>query len=402
MKIETIEAGELDAVLAAVVDAFLEDVDPAEIALDRKVLEPERTLVARDGGRIVGTAGVVSRELTVPGGPVPVAGVTIVGVAPSHRRRGVLTALMRRQLADVREAGEAIAALWASESAIYGRFGYGIATHVAALEVRTRDGRLRPGVERVPGAPEVMLAEGAAERLAPAYEAVRTQRPGMLSRSPAWWEHQLYDPEAEREGAGRLRAAVLPDHQGYVLYAYKQVWGEGGAAGELRIRELVAGRPAAAAALWGFVLELDLVRRASWWFAPSDEPLPHMLDNTRAVTARLGEALWVRLVDAPRALRERTYSAPFEVVIELADELCPWNAGRYRVAWDGSAAACEPTAAEPQLELSAEDLGAVHLGGTTLLTLARAGRVRSHDRAALWAASTGFRGALEPWCPEIF
>jgi predicted acetyltransferase len=402
MEIETIDAGELDDVLAALAAAFLEDVDDEEVALDKEVLEPERTLVVRDGGRIVASAGVVARELTVPGGPVPVAGVTIVGVAPSHRRRGVLSALMRRQLADVHDAGEAVAALWASEAVIYGRFGYGMATQQATLEVRTREARLRPDVERLERAPEIILAADAAERLVAAYEAVRTQRPGMLSRSPAWWAAQLFDPEKERDGAGRLRAAVLGEDQGYALYAYKEAWGEGGAAGELRIRELVAGRPVAAAALWGFLLELDLVRHASWDLAPADEPLPHMLDNSRAVTARVGDALWVRLVDAPRALRERTYSAPFDVVIELADELCPWNAGRYRVAWDGTTAECEPTSADAQLELSAAELGAVHLGGTTLLSLARAGRLRSHDRAALWAASTGFRGALEPWCPEIF
>jgi predicted acetyltransferase len=401
MEIETIEAGELEAVLAALAAAFLEDLDEDELSLDKKVLEPERTLVARDGGRIVASAGVVTRELTVPGGPIPVAGVTIVGVAPSHRRRGVMSALMRRQLADVRDAGEAVAALWASESVIYGRFGYGMATQHAALEVRTREARLRPDVERADGAPEVVLADGAADRLAPAYEAVRTQRPGMLSRSPGWWEARLYDPEKQRDGAGRLRAALLGD-QGYLLYAYKEVWGDAGPAGELRIRELVAGRPVAAAALWGFVLELDLVRRVRWDLAPADEPLPHMVDNNRAVTARLGDALWVRLVDARRALRQRTYSAPFDVVIELADEVCPWNAGRFRLAWDGSDAECEPTTADADLELSAAELGAAYLGGTTLLSLARAGRVQAHDRSALWAASAGFRGALEPWCPEIF
>ena len=127
-----------------------------------------------------------------------------------------------------------------------------------------------------------------------------------------------------------------------------------------------------------------------------------MVDNNRAVTARIGDSLWVRLVDVPRALRERTYSAPFDVVLEVADDVCPWNAGRYRLAWDGETAECEPASADADLELSAAELGAAHLGGTTLLSLARAGRVRAHDRAALWAASVGFRGALEPWCPEIF
>ena len=401
MQFETIEGGEVEAVLAALADAFLEDLDQGEAALDAKVVEPERTLVARDGGRIVACGAIVSRELTVPGGPLPVAGVTLVGVAPTHRRRVLLSGMMRRQLAAMHAAGEAVAALWASEAAIYGRYGYGLATHQARLEVRTREARMRPDVERA-GAPRIMPAADARSRIAAVHEAVRTRRPGMLARTGPWWDLRLYDPEDWREGAGTLRAAVLDDDAGYVLYAFKQNW-DVGPDGELRLRELVARTPAAAAALWGFVLEVDLVRRASWFLAPADEPLPHMLDNARAVTsARVGDGLWVRLVDVPRALRERTYSAPFGVVLGVADAICPWNVGRYRLSWDGSDAACEPTADEPDLELSAAELGAAYLGGTTLAQLAAAGRVCARSEAALQSASLAFRGTVEPWCPELF
>jgi predicted acetyltransferase len=401
MEIETIEPGEVRAVLSALAAAFLEDLDEEEAALDEKVVEPGRTLVARDGGRIVATAAVAAREVTVPGGVVPFAAVTLVGVAPSHRRRGLLSRLMRRQLADVREAGEAIAALWASEAVIYGRFGYGIATRQGELELRTREARLRPDVERLDGAPEIMPAADARGRLASVHEAVRVRRPGMLARTGAWWDLRLRDPESQREGAGALRAAVLDEH-GYLLYSYKEEWSGAGPVGTLRLRELVATTPAAAAALWGFVLELDLVRRAIWRLAPADEPLPHMLDNARAVSGQLSDGLWVRLVDVPRALRERNYSAPFDVVLDVADDACPWNAGRLRLAWDGTRAECEPTSAAPDLELSAAELGAAYLGGTTLASLARAGRVRERSEGALRAASVAFRGTLEPWCPEIF
>jgi predicted acetyltransferase len=396
-----IDPDETPAILAALAAAFLTDLDEEEAALEAKVIEPERTLVARDDGRIVASAAVLSRELTVPGGRVPVAAVSLVGVAPGHRRRGLLSAMMRRQLTDVREAGESVAALWASEAAIYGRFGYGMATRAALLELKTREARLRPDVERAAGAPEVMPVAEARSRLAPIHEAVRADRPGMLDRPDAWWDLSLHDPEREREGAGRLRAAVLGE-RGYMTYAYKEDWTPEGPAGELRIRELVAATPAATAALWGFVLELDLVRRASWLLAPADEPLPHMLDNPRAVGSRLVDGVWVRLVDLPRALAERTYSAPFDVVLDVADEVCPWNAGRHRLSWDGQRAACEPAAAEPDLELSAAELGAAYLGGTTLESLARAGRVRVRSTGALRAASVAFRGAAEPWCPEIF
>jgi predicted acetyltransferase len=401
MEPEPLGAGEAPALLALVTAAFLKDLDEEEAALDARVVEPERALVFRDGGRIVAGTAAIARELTVPGGVLPFAAVTLVGVAPGHRRRGLLRQLMRRQLDDVHAAGEAVAALWASESAIYGRYGYGMATRAAELELRTRDARLRPDLERAGGTPEILLAAEARGRIAPVYDAVRQERPGMLARDDAWWDLQLFDPEHERDGAGRLRAVVL-DGQGYALYSYKEGWTVHGPDGQLRIRELVAATPAALAALWGFVLELDLVRRATWELAPEDDPLPHMVDNARAVSARSGEGMWLRLVDVPAALRGRAYSAPFEVVIEVADEVCPWNAGRYRVGWDGTRAECDETSATAHLELSVADLGAAYLGGTTLESLGRAGRVRERSPGALRAASVAFRGALEPWCPEIF
>ena len=401
MELGPLAADEVPAVQAAVAAAFLQDVDEEEAALDAKVIEPERTLVARDDGRIVASAAVLTRELTVPGGPVPLAAVSLVGVAPSHRRRGLLSALMRRQLQDIRDAGEAVAALWASESAIYGRFGYGLATRQARLDVRTHDARLRPELERAAAAPELVLAGEARARLAPIHDAVRRRRPGMLARTDAWWDLRLHDPDHEREGAGRLRAAVLGD-DGYALYAFKEGWSAAGPDGSLRLRELVAATPAAAASLWGLLFELDLVRRVTWELAPADEPLPHMLDNARAVGTRLGDGLWVRLVDVRGALSRRSYSTPFEAVLEVADDVCPWNAGRHRVGWDGRRAACEPTGAKADLELSAAELGAAYLGGTTLDVLAAAGRVRERTPGALRAASVAFRGAAEPWCPEIF
>jgi predicted acetyltransferase len=403
MDFETIGAGEVEAVLVSLAAAFLEDLDEEEAALDAKVVEPRRTLVARDGGRVVACAAAIARELTVPGGCVPCAAVTLVGVAPTHRRRGLATGMLRRQLADIHATGEAVAVLWASQGAIYGRFGYGVATRKLQLDVRTREARLRPDVERA-GTPAIMAPADARARIGRIHDAARPLRPGMVARTDAWWDLRLYDPEHEREGAGRLRAAVLDDDGGYALYAYRKNWGHGGTLeGELVLWELIATTPAAAAALWGFVLEVDLVRRATWFLAPADEPLPHMLDNERAVaTTSLGDGLWVRLVDVPRALRERTYSAPFDVVLEVADPVCPWNLGRYRLSWDGSGAACEPSAGVPDLELSAAELGAAYLGGTTLAELAAAGRVRARSEEALQSASVAFRGTVEPWCPELF
>jgi predicted acetyltransferase len=374
--------------------------DPAEHLHERwqRVLEPERTLVLRDRGRIVAGTGIFSRRLTVPGGEVPAAGVTLVGVRPTHRRRGMLTTLMRRQLADVHDAGrEPVAALWASEPVIYGRFGYGLATFSAHLEVRTRGAGLR----RTSTAQVDLLAPGdALDAMRLVHEAVRPDVPGMLDRDGPWWEDRLRDHESDRDGAQPLLAAVTED--AYALYAVKPWFAAEGPAGDVRVREVVAASDEGITAIWGFLLGLDLITTLRWDQAPADDPLPHMVLNAQNVSVRLADGLWVRLVDLPRALAGRSYAQPFEVVLEVADEVCPWNAGRWALRWDGSTATCARTATPAALELGASELGAAYLGGTTLAQLARAGRVRELRSGALGAASRAFMGDRAPWCPEVF
>jgi predicted acetyltransferase len=405
-KLRTVEpapitAEEIPEFREAVGSAFHNDTSDHQIERMRKTLEPERTLVLRDDGRIVAATGIYTRRISVPGGEVPVAGVTQVGVRPTHRRRGLLTALMTRQLADVHAAGdEAIAALWASESVIYGRFGYGLATSTADLTVATREARFRTPPE--PTDVQLMLAPEAIDLMRPIHDAARAGRPGMLDREGPWWDFRIDDPESDRDGAQALRAAVI-EGSAYALYAGKLKFEDGQAAGEAIVREVVATTPAAHAAIWAFLLGLDLVRRVTYEVAPVDDPLPHMLTEARAVRAtEVGDALWVRLVDVPRALRERAYGQPFETVFEVADEVCPWNAGRWALRWDGAEASCARTALPAAIELTVAELGAIHLGGTTLDELARAGRVKELRAGALATVSRAFRGDRAPWCPEIF
>jgi predicted acetyltransferase len=394
-----ITADELADFREAVSAAFHGDNPEHYVEQLRTIFEPERSLVLRDGDRIVAGTSIYTRRLSVPGGEVPVAGVTQVGVRPTHRRRGMLTALMRRQLEDVRDAGdEAIAALWASESVIYGRFGYGLATLTTDLYVTTHNARLRDAPE---ADVELMPAAEAVDRIKPIHDAARAQRPGILDREGAWWERRINDPEDERDGAQALRAVVVDG--GYALYAGKLKFSETIADGEANVLEVVATSPEAYSAIWDYLLGLDLTRTIKYELAPADDPLQHMLTEARAATYKwVGDALWVRLVDLPRALRERAYGQPFEVVFEVADEVCPWNAGRWALRWDGAAATCAQTALPAGIELTASELGAIYLGGTTLETLARAGRVRELRSGSLATASRAFRADVEPWCPEIF
>ena len=179
-------AGELPAWLRTAEGAFHEDVAPEDIEMDRTLVELERTLAVLDGPEIVGTTAVLTRELTIPGAVMSVAAVTGVGVLPTHRRRGMLTALMRRQIDDVRAAGESVAVLWASEPVIYGRFGYGLAAAHASVTLRTAGARLHPDLPASAGRMTLMEPSAAVGRIAPFYDRVRHERVGHLDRTPPW------------------------------------------------------------------------------------------------------------------------------------------------------------------------------------------------------------------------
>jgi predicted acetyltransferase len=406
MEIRPIAAEELEPFLRAAESAFHDDVHEEDLELFGELIEPERTLAAFDAEQMVATTGIFTRELTVPGGLVRMPGVTLVGVLPTHRRRGLLTALMRRQIDDIHAAGEPIAALWASENVIYGRFGYGLAARHASVTLRTTGARLGPGAPAPGGRVVLAEPEAAIDRIAPLYDRVRRERVGHLDRTPVWWKRRTRDSERFRDGYSTLRAAIHEDGDGavdgYALYAVKNGW-EDGPDGRARVRELVAGGPAAASAMWSYLLGLDLVRAIEWQIAPPDVPLGELVASPQQPRLALGSNLWIRLVDVPAALAARSYGAPLDVVFDVEDAFCPWNAGRYRLAAgaDGDAT-CERTDADADIALPAAALGAAYLGGTRLAALAFAGRVRELRPGALERASVAFGTTREPWCPEIF
>jgi predicted acetyltransferase len=352
-------------------------------------------------GAVIGTCGVLGRRLTLPGaGPTPVAAVTAVTVAPDRRRRGVLTAMMRTQLHGLHETGgEAVAALWASEAPIYGRFGYGRAAHFVSVEVPT-ELPFRAGADPGPGRVRQLPREQAVPLLAPVHDRVSAQRPGWLDRDETTWGRLLADHEEDRHGASALRFAVHPD--GYAVFRTHRAWGARGPEGRIEVQELVAATPAAAAALWRHLLDYDLVAVVTADVAV-DDPLTHLLVDPRQVVATVRDSLWIRLVDVDRALAQRHYSADVDVVLELTDAFCPWNAGRWRLAAkaDGPGVAARST--DPaDLALDVAELGAAYLGGPSLVQLGAAGLVRELTPGALVAASRAFAGTRPPHCPEVF
>ncbi|MEU0333346.1 GNAT family N-acetyltransferase [Streptomyces sp. NPDC006193] len=374
--------------------------------LDRSVTEFDRSLVARDGDAIVGTAGAFSFRMTVPGGAaVPAAGVTLVSVVATHRRRGVLTSMMRRQLDEVRALGEPVAVLTASEPAIYGRFGYGAATFrlsgeidtarvTAALPARAEEVRLRYA--------EPADVLDACERV---YAALVPRRPGMLVRQPGWERAGLLDPVSRRDGGSALQCVVAELDgavSGYARFRTRTGWSVSGADGTVHLKDLAALDPATEAALWRFLFGIDLMTTVSVESRPVDDAWPHLVSDPRRCRPRLRDDAYVRLVDVGAALAARTYQTPVDVVFEVEDAFCPWNAGRWRLTGDAKGASCARTTDAADLALSVRELGSAYLGGVTLLSLAAAGRVRETRPGALTEASVAFGSPVAPWLPHGF
>lgn len=400
-------ADEFPAFWALLTTVFGEEAHEEDRDREAPVFEPERSLLAVDGPDVVGTAGIFSRVMTVPGAMLPIAGVTLVGVLPTHRRRGLLRSMITHQLTDLHEsAAEPVAVLWASESSIYQRFGYGSAAPRARATGLTRDTAFRAEVPLASGRFRLVPPDTARPHLAAVYEAQRGGRPGLLERPTVWADYRYADLEHHREGATAMQYVMHIDDDGRVdgiaAYRVKADDGDNGPNGVVTVLDLLAHDLAVEAALWRHVFDLDLVRRWQRWFTPLDSVLPHLLLDPRAMRQELVDSLWVRLVDVDRALAARSYRTDLDVVFEVSDALCPWNAGRWRLSGGPDGAICSATTDPAEIRLSSTELGAVYLGGPSLFTLAAAGRVQADSPAVLDRAAVAFSSPVAPWCPEVF
>jgi predicted acetyltransferase len=399
LTIRTLGEDDYQAFSDLVAAAFLADPDPSDAAFERPLFDLDRVHGVFDGPELIGSGAVLARRMTVPGGGQrPTAAVTSVGVKPGHRRRGVLNGVMRAQLDHVRERGEAFAALWASEGSIYGRYGYGLAAQMTDLRL-PRGAEFHPGVdvgtERVREAPH----DEAMPLVRAVYDRVAPTRAGYLSRTGANWDHHLADEDRHRGGLTRYRYALHP--RGYAVYRIKSAWGDRGPENELNLRELTAEDERARAALFRYLLDLDLTGELRY-FGGSDDPVYHLLANPRLARRSNHDSLWVRLVDVDRALAERGYLSDVDVVLDVADEFCPWNAGRLRLTVRTGEADVRRVTDDPDVALDVSALGAAFLGGTRLSTLAEAHFVRERTPGAVRALSHALLGEVVPHCPEVF
>jgi len=397
IEVRPVEAGEVGKALTPIWHYFGGRPEAEEVEKLGRILPAERVLAAVEGDQIVGGAGAYLFDTTVPNGAqVPTAGVMAVGVLPTHRRRGALTALMRKQLADAHERGEPIATLFAAEGGIYARFGYGLASLAGDIELPKE--HARPWVDEPLGTARLLDTDDELLEVVPGiYDRVQAGTVGMLTRSRDWWQVRRL---SQRPGRGtRMNAVIELDGvpEAYALYRIDFGMSHMVTESVVEVAEAVGTSPLALSAIWRYLLAIDWVARINAYWLPLDHPLFHWIREPRRMGFSVLEALWVRLVDVGAALSARSLREG-DVVFDVRDELCPWNQARWRVA-NGSA---ERTTAPADLQLDVSALGSVYLGGFTFEQLRWGGRLEELKAGAVARADELFQTERLPWCAELF
>lgn len=373
-------------------------------------LEWDRTVGVEIGGRLAGVHTVYSLSTSVPGGLLPTAGLSWVGVHPQFRRRGVLSTMMRHHFQAVRERGtEPISALWAAEPAIYGRFGYGPATTGVRLTVPRGAAMVEvAGTDLLRGRLEAADPDPFTDVLDTCQREAAAYRPGMVTRdTPQMRRWLLADRPTHRgHGAEPLRLLLVEDDagrvRGYALFTRTASWGETGPDGKVFLREAVTLDAAASRVLWGLLADVDLTTGVQTDSRPHDDPLLLQLLDLRAAAPKVADGTWIRIIDVGAAFSGRTCAVDVDVVLEVADTWCPWNAGRWRLTGGPGGTSCVRTDDDPDLRLGAAALGSVLVGGHTLRALVAAGLVQAADHAVLARASTALAAPVAAHCGWMF
>ena len=395
-----------DTMAAAFGHPMSEDGEAAWV----KVLDFSKMLAATDGtvepAAVVGTAGWLPFDMAVPGGEVPVAAVTMVTVRPTHRRRGILRQLMRRQLDDLHAGGIPVATLWASEAPIYQRFGYGLAYLKGRIEIDPRRAAFLNDPGPV-GRTRLVTVKEALAVVPEVYERARQGIPGSFRRGMTRWEAQhLSDASSDRHGSSPMFRLILEidgKPEGYALYRVRTNWGPHALPEhEIDVLEALGTSPVATREVWRYLFSVDLVGVVKTHRLNAEHPLFLSLVNPRLLKTSVGDGTWVRLVDANAALAARRYACDGTLTFELLDAFCPWNAGVWSLEAGADGASVRRATAAPELRLSAAELGAMYLGTIPCTRLLRAGRLDELVPGAAGRADLLFHSEVAPWCLDDF
>jgi predicted acetyltransferase len=403
LELRSVPAEEAATFIRAVQTGFGHTGNEEAVAEYVKLFRAEWALAVYDAGRIVATTGAQPFELTLPGlSAIDAIGVTAVTVHPTHRRRGLLTQMMTRQLSDLRQRDVPVAMLMASEAVIYGRFGYGLSTSYQSVSVTT-DHSAFQGSGVAAGRFRLLDADEASKVLPAVHDRARRLRPGEISRPESFWRRIFRHPEREREaGSGRfyvVHESPAGESDGYASYRYFHDWPDGVPGHRVEVDDLYALDAEVLAAVWRFLLDLDLVAEVEAT-RPVDDPLRWLLaDARRCRVTSQGDELWVRLVDVPAALSARRYGAEGDLVLEVGP-----SSERYLLSASLDGAACRPARAgeRGEVAISLADLGAIYLGGVPVRTLAAAGRAQELRSGSLARADALFASPVAPFCGTGF
>ena len=399
MEFRAITPEEIDPFFTSLSTAFADArPDPDEVQSDKEVIEADRSFAAFDDGRIVGCASAISQRMVVPGGAfVPTAGITMVGVLPTHRRRGILRELMGMLLDQAAERGEPLATLYASQAAIYGRFGFGHAAMHLSFDVALDRVSWAPGTE-ARGRVQILPRDDALPLMRKVYDAAIVGRPGAVELDDRWLRVGFWESSKDDE---RQFYAIHEDDDGvadaFAMYNVKHEWPRGLPHLEMKVRRIVTTTPESNASLWRYLFDVDLVSRVRVEARPIDDPLLLQLTEPRAIRPEVDDGLFLRPMDVAAALEARAYAADGRVVLGITDETVPSNDGAFELVVEGGTGVCRSTTAAPDIVGSIHAVGSVYLGGFTWATLAAAGRVQERTPGALERADAMCRCDRAPW-----
>ncbi len=394
---------------------FLENIasDGHRQAVDgiRRTWDPQRRWGARAGDRWVATLSSIERTLTVPGSAgacaeVPADAVTQVTVAGTHRRRGVLTAMLSDSLRAARERGDAVSILWAAEWPIYGRFGYAPASVDVRYSVRPR-GHSLAGTGK--GSIRQVDAEEMREHAPAVFDAARILRAGNINRPASWWDRILgvngfANPQADGMQHNRFVHGGSNGPDGFVVWTPGREF-DGHGLGAIEVVEVCAADDDAYRDLWSYVLGLDLVSDVTLPRRPVDEPVRWLLADGRVLHQdRASDGIWLRFLDLPAALSARRYGVSDRLVLDVVDDdIGGFANGRYVLDGGPDGAGCRPSTVDtPDLRVHQRALAAAYLGGFSLHGQAVAGRVDELTPGALRRADAMFATPTAPWCATGF